>query len=130
MKQIELLKLVGMVIFVPIVMWLFAIQGTVNQWRECDSAEQELSRCDTVKKVEVKTDVTISLMDFIASKEVKVMKYNRYMGANNVIINELIVADDFIDLVKLIDSISEKWDISSVTFTTESTTIIIQELIL
>lgn len=130
MKRIELLKLIGMLFFVPIVMWLFAIQDTVSQWNEYDSAKLELSECDTVKKNDVKMKVTISLMDFITSNKVKVMKYNRYQGANSVIINELIVATDFIEIVKLIDSISEYWDISSVTFTAESTTVIIQELIL
>lgn len=130
MRRIELLKLIGMVIFVPIIIWFFALQKTVNQWNECNSAEWEISQFDTMKKKDVNPKITISLMDFIASKEIKMMKYNRYMGENNVIINELIVTDDFVKLVRMIDSISKHWDISSVTFTTESTTIIIQELTL
>lgn len=128
MKHVELLKLSAMVVVVPILLWMVSIRSTVGQWREYRTAQQELTSCDTLKRVKEVVKVKLSLMDFMAKqKDVKLLKYNRYAGANEVIINELIVAGDFVKQVKLLDVISDYWDISSVTFSADNTTIIIQE---
>lgn len=130
MRHIELLKLSAIVILLPIILWMLSLRGTVRAWNDYRAAKTELSLCDTVKQVtEVKKE-KLSLMDFVASQEVKLLKYNRYTGADNVIINELIITGDFIVQVKFIDRLSDYWDISSLSFTAESSTIIIQELML
>lgn len=117
-----------MVVVVPILLWMVSIRSTVGQWREYRTAQQELTSCDTLKRVKEVVKVKLSLMDFMAKqKDVKLLKYNRYVGADEVIINELIVAGDFVKQVKLLDVISDYWDISSVTFSADNTTIIIQE---
>lgn len=130
MRHIELLKLSAIVILLPILLWMLSLRGTVRAWSDYRAAKTELSLCDTVKQVtEVKKE-KLSLTDFVASQEVKLLKYNRYTGADNVIINELIITDDFIVQVKFIDLLSDYWDVSSLSFTAESSTIIIQELML
>lgn len=130
MRHIELLKLSAIVILLPIIIWMLSLRSTVRAWSDYRAAKTELSLCDTVKQVtEVKKE-KLSLMDFVASQEVKLLKYNRYTGADNVIINELIITGDFIMQVKFIDRLSDYWDISSLTFTAESSTVIIQELML
>lgn len=128
MRHTELLKLGAMVVVVPILLWMVPIRSTIGQWREYRTAQQELTSCDTLKRMKEVVKVKLSLMDFMAKqKDVKLLKYNRYAGANEVIINELIVAGDFVKQVKLLDVISDYWDISSVTFSADNTTIIIQE---
>lgn len=130
MKHIELLKLSAIVILLPIILWMLSLRGTVRAWSDYRAAKTELSLCDTVKQVKEVKKENLSLMDFVASQEVKLLKYNRYTGADNVIINELIITGDFIVQVKFIDLLSDYWDISSLSFTAESSTIIIQELML
>lgn len=130
MRHIELLKLSVIVILLPIILWMLSLRGTVRAWNDYQAAKTELSLCDTVKQVKEVKKEKLSLMDFVASQEVKLLKYNRYTGADNIIINELIITGDFIMQVKFIDRLSDYWDISSLSFTAENSTIIIQELML
>lgn len=128
MKHIELLKLSVIVIFIPIIIWMVSFRSTVNVWNNYRAAKHELSLCDTMRRVAEVKKPALSLMDFVVSKEVKLLKYNRYLGADSVIINELIMTGNFIEQVKFLDALSEFWDISSLSITSTNTTIIIQEL--
>ncbi|MEG0499700.1 MAG: hypothetical protein RR550_01090 [Rikenellaceae bacterium] len=130
MRHLELLKLATIVILLPIILWMLSFRGTVRVWSDYRAAKAELALCDTIREVVVEKKERLSLMDFVALQEVKLLKYNSYTGADGVIINELIISGDFIMQVKFIDSLSDYWDISSLSFTADNSTIIIQELML
>lgn len=124
----DIIKIITYFLLVPLVVWGFSLDKTVDIWQEYKNNQAELRgiNIESIPKqtIKQKRQGTDSLLDFVSKdNNVEIVKYNRYtiskMSDYTLIANELILRSDYFSLLKLSNSIERSWDIRSLSFYTE-----------
>ncbi|MBE9488440.1 MAG: hypothetical protein IMY73_04570 [Bacteroidetes bacterium] len=129
-RHINIIKLIGYFIIIPIIIWNLTIGKSFDLWSECENNKDKLFKlqCDRENKDKDNNRIELSdkgyLLDSISiNKNIKVIKYGRFITASindySLITNVLVVSGDYFKLLKTIYQLEKTWTINSLTFQTE-----------
>lgn len=127
-KHINIIKLIGYFIIMPIVVWNLTIGKSFHLWQECEKNKQELCAIEPNKRVENADKLELSansyLLDSLSEdKNIEIVKYSRYITASvdaySLVANVLVISGDYFKLVEAVYQLEDKWTINSLAFQTE-----------